>query len=90
MKVLYKELFIKDLHRLKGTSVYKRIKNIAFDVLPSIDSLSELSANIKPLKNAPNKYRIRVGDYRIGIKVENDTIEIMRVKHRKEIYRVFP
>lgn len=35
-------------------------------------------------------YRIKQGDYRIGIKIETDTVVFMRVLHRKEIYREFP
>jgi mRNA-degrading endonuclease RelE of RelBE toxin-antitoxin system len=45
---------------------------------------------IKPLKNAKNAFRIRVGEYRIGLKKEEDVIEVMRVLHRKDIYRFFP
>ncbi len=35
-------------------------------------------------------YKIRFGDYRVGLKKENDTIVIETVKHRKEIYKYFP
>jgi mRNA interferase RelE/StbE len=44
------------------------------------------------MKGYPNKYKIRVGDYRIGITVEkkNKTLICQRIAHRKEIYRVFP
>ena len=89
MKVLYREAFLKDLKKLKGTHYYDKIKKLVFQTLPEVNSLSD-AMGIKALKNAQNKYRIRVGDYRIGIKVENDTVEVMRVKHRKEFYRYFP
>lgn len=35
-------------------------------------------------------YRIRIGDYRIGIFVEGKTVEFARVVHRKDIYQQFP
>ncbi len=89
MKVLYREAFLKDLKKLKGTHYYDKIKKLVFQTLPDVNSLSDVMG-IKALKNAQNKYRIRVGDYRIGIKVENDIVEVMRVKHRKEFYRYFP
>jgi len=89
MKVLYREAFLKDLKKLKGTHYYDKIKKLVFQTLPEVNSLSDVMG-IKALKNAQNKYRIRVGDYRIGIKVENDIVEVMRVKHRKEFYRYFP
>jgi len=89
LKLLYRELFLKDLSKLKGTPAYEKIKRLVFEILPEADSLSELS-NTKSLRNAENRYRIRVGDYRIGIKLSGDTVEVMRVKHRKEFYRFFP
>ena len=36
------------------------------------------------------RYRIRIGNYRIGIEVNEDVIEVMRVLHRREFYRYFP
>ncbi|MGH2412635.1 MAG: type II toxin-antitoxin system RelE family toxin, partial [Microcystaceae cyanobacterium] len=35
-------------------------------------------------------YRIRLGDYRIGLFIEGKTVTFARVLHRKEIYRYFP
>lgn len=46
--------------------------------------------NLKKLKGGGNYYRIRVGEYRIGIIVEGDAITFVRCLHRKEIYRYFP
>ncbi|MFN7201715.1 MAG: type II toxin-antitoxin system RelE family toxin [Aphanizomenon sp.] len=33
---------------------------------------------------------MRVGNYRIGISVNNDLVTLVRILHRKEIYRYFP
>ena len=44
----------------------------------------------EPFLKDTSYYRIRIGDYRIGIKGEGDVIVLMRVMHRKDIYRVFP
>jgi mRNA interferase RelE/StbE len=89
VRVLYRELFLKDLHKLRGTPFYSKIKDLVFYTLPKCKTIREIP-NIKSLKNAENKFRIRVGDYRIGIKLSNDIIEVMRVKHRKEFYRFYP
>ena len=45
---------------------------------------------MKKIKRDNNAYRLRVGDYRIGFFLEEDTIIFSRVLHRKEIYRFFP
>jgi len=40
------------------------------------------------MKGCPNKDKIRIGDYRIGIPIdkENNLIICQRVAHRKDIY----
>lgn len=35
-------------------------------------------------------YRIKLGDYRIGVFIEDETIEFVRFVHRKDIYKKFP
>ena len=47
-------------------------------------------SNVKKIKGDGDYYRIRVGEYRIGLAEENNAIAFIRVLHRKEIYRYFP
>jgi len=89
MKVEYRKSFLKDLKKLKNQSVYQQILDFTFKQLPEAKSLQDLS-QIKAMKGYPNRYRIRIGNYRIGIEVNQDKIEIMRVLHRREFYRYFP
>ncbi len=89
MQVEYRQLFLKDLKKLKKQPVYKKVFNLVFEVLPNAESLQKVS-NIKAVKGYPNRYRIRIGDYRVGIEISGDSLEIMRVLHRKEFYRYFP
>ncbi|MGF1522132.1 MAG: type II toxin-antitoxin system RelE/ParE family toxin [Leptolyngbyaceae cyanobacterium] len=89
MKVEYRKLFLKDLKKLKKQPIYQQIHELAFTALPEASSLQELS-NIKALVGTPNQYRIRVGDYRVGLELNGDTLELMRVLHRREFYRYFP
>lgn len=51
--------------------------------------LEDLSS-VKKLGGGDNYYRIRVGDYRIGLALEDETIVFVRCLHRREIYRYFP
>ncbi len=55
---------------------------LAFETLPNAEELQDLT-NLKALKGYPNRYRIRVGDYRVGIEVHGDKVEMMRVLHRR-------
>ena len=33
------------------------------------------------------EYRFRIGDYRVSFDVENDTAKILKVGHRKDMYK---
>lgn len=44
------------------------------------------------MKGYADKYKIRVGDYRIGLTVDaaTKTLICQRVAHRRDTYRIFP
>ena len=52
-----------------------------------IDELSEnpFSKDIKKLKGSDD-FRLRIGDYRVIFSIEQNTIQILKVGHRKNIY----
>jgi len=76
------------LKNLKDGKVLKRIQKVVEEV-ELANGLSEIR-NIKLLQGHEDFYRIRVGDYRIGLFVERETVAFVRVLHRKEVYRYFP
>jgi mRNA interferase RelE/StbE len=89
MRVLFTKSFAKDLRKHKKN---RRILNQVQKIIENAEqteTISELT-NLKQLKAEGRYYRIRTGDYRIGITIENDEITFVRVLHRKEIYRFFP
>jgi mRNA interferase RelE/StbE len=88
MNVEFRKSFEKDLSKIRDVELLQRIKAVIEEV-ESIDSLTDLS-NIKKLKAEGDYYRVRVGDYRIGLSLNEDVITFVRVLHRKEIYRYFP
>jgi len=89
LQVEYRHLFLKDLKKLKKQPIYQRVLNLAFETLPNAENLESIS-NVKAMKGYPNRYRIRIGDYRIGIEVLEEYVEVARVLHRKEFYSYFP
>lgn len=67
-------------------------KQVILRILQAVESLAEdpwQSAASKKLVGSDSIYRLRVGDYRIIYNLESSvlTIEIIKVGHRKEIYR---
>ena len=89
MDVQYRQSFLRDLKRLKGQPVYNRIYELAFTILPAADTLRDVT-NVKAMRGYSNRYRIRIGNYRVGIEVQDNNVDVMRVLHRREFYRYFP
>jgi len=88
MKVEYLKSFKKDLLGLTNKQLNVSIKKLIGE-LESAESISIIK-NVKKLKGHNYAYRIRIGDYRIGVFYEGETVELARLVHRKDIYKVFP
>lgn len=88
MKVVFKKSFLKEIKKIKN----QKLKDAIFEAITNVelvDSISEIK-NIKNLTGFKDYYRIRIGDYRIGIKFENSAIYFVTVEHRKDVYKGFP
>lgn len=88
MEVEFRKSFEKDLSKLRGKALLARIKAVVLEI-EDAETLEDIS-NVKKLKADGDYYRIRVGDYRIGILISEDVVVFVRVLHRKEVYRYFP
>lgn len=88
MTVEFKKSFIKDLKKLED----KTLKHTIYNCILQVESIEELGQikNLKKLKGYKAYYRIRVGDYRIGLKIESGIVYFVVVEHRKDIYKQFP
>ena len=66
---------------------YKLEKNISSRIFKKVDELKSgfQSKDIKRIQGE-NKFRVRVGDYRVLFSLENDLITIWKVGKRKKIY----
>jgi mRNA interferase RelE/StbE len=85
----FKKSFAKDLKKkAKRIELRSRIQDTILGI-GNAKNISEIK-NLKKLKAEENNYRIRLGDYRIGLKIEDETVIFVRFLHRKEIYRYFP
>lgn len=73
----------RDLRRLPA-EIFRRV----------VRDLKELTQNPRPpgcrkLTGSPNDYRVRVGDYRILYEIndEDRKVQVLRVGHRRDVYR---
>ena len=56
-------------------------------IVNGIESMKDgLPGDVKRLKDFPIGYRLRIGTYRVLFDIEDNTIIIRRVKHRREAY----
>ena len=88
MNVRFRASFAKDLREVKDKEVLKRVKGI-IEQVEQARSLQEI-AHLKKLKGGGHYYRIRAGEYRIGLELEGGGVTFVRCLNRKEIYRYFP
>lgn len=88
MQVLFNRKFLKDLAGIP-TKTRTKVEGLVFKEIPGYTSPSQI-INLEKLKGYTQYYRIRVGDYRIGIKISNNELSFERILHRKEIYKIFP
>lgn len=88
-KVEYTKRFLKELSELPK-EIQVRAESIVFDELSTSDPFS--LGYLERMKSYPDRYKNRVGDYRIGISMDkkNNLIICQRIAHRKDIYRIFP
>ncbi len=82
-QILWKKSAVKELQKLPP--------DIARSIFSIISGLSDEPRphNCKKLISLANHYRMRVGDYRVVYRIEDEilVIEIIRIGHRKDVYR---
>lgn len=88
MKVDYRKRFLKELFKIP-LPIRHEIETFVFDDIPALKNFHQCN-KIERMKGYPHHFKVRFGSYRLGIKIENDTLIFERVLHRKDIYRFFP
>ena len=86
-RIRYKRRFLRDLAALP-IRFRTAVEKIVFD-----DGLWEnphATGRLEKLVGYETYYKIRVGNYRIGVELKSETMVFCRVLHRKDIYRYFP
>lgn len=88
MEIIYLRQALKDVNKIKNDKLKSKILDVITD-LKLAENLSEIK-NIKPMSGHSDAYRIRIGDYRLGIFQSEETITIARFLKREDIYKLFP
>jgi mRNA interferase RelE/StbE len=89
MKIEFDKSFYKSLDKFQSPIISKRIEHVIFE-FDKAETIADVK-NIKKLVGFRNYYRIRLGDYRLGIELKNQsTVRFILIAHRKDIYHIFP
>lgn len=88
MNVLFAENFAKDLRDIRDKELLRRVRAV-IEALEQAQDLGDV-AGVKKLEGSKWHYRLRIGDYRLGLSIEGDLVILVRFLHRKDIYRYFP
>ncbi|HSK79027.1 MAG TPA: type II toxin-antitoxin system RelE/ParE family toxin [Thermoanaerobaculia bacterium] len=87
MRVQFRQIFARDLEHIRDKRLLERIRGVV-ELVERAESLEEVP-HLKKLQGG-SYFRIRVGDYRLGLVVQGGEVTFVRALHRKEVYRYFP
>jgi mRNA interferase RelE/StbE len=85
MKIKFESKFEKDLRNIKDKKLLSKIKEVILEC-KAVQTLNE----VKKMQGYQTFYRLKIGDYRVGIEIINDELIFVRFLHRKDIYKFFP
>ena len=91
MQVKYRKTFEKEISKVRLQSVLEEIGE-HIKVVKECKTLLEFTQLPAVTKLVGHKgyYRIKFGDYRIGVKVVDNVIHFVRFGIRSKIYNIFP
>ncbi|MEQ9377999.1 MAG: hypothetical protein RIG68_22615 [Imperialibacter sp.] len=88
MNIRIDKSFEKDAKKIKDKKVLAQLADV-IEHTQAAGNITEIK-NIKKLKGADSYFRIRLGDFRVGVSIEGDTIDFIRFLPRKDVYKYFP
>jgi mRNA interferase RelE/StbE len=88
LKVEFRSSFEKDLRKIDEKKIREQVK----EIIEKAEQAQDIQGleNLRKLRGGDNYYRIRIGNYRIGLIAEGELVIFTRDLHRKDIYRYFP
>lgn len=81
--------FAKDVGKIRDRKLLKKLQ--AF--ILALEEASDIYhvPNLKKMESYDSFYRVKIGDYRLGMeRISNKELVLVRLLHRKDIYRHFP
>ncbi|MDX1919834.1 MAG: hypothetical protein SFU25_03760 [Candidatus Caenarcaniphilales bacterium] len=88
MKLLIKDSFQKELKKYKSGKLLKQVG----EILEKIKLCKHIwdVGDVKLMQGTKDFFRIRVGNFRIGIKIQDETVFVIKFAIRGNFYKNFP
>lgn len=88
MQYEFEKSFVRDFRKVKEKHLAQAILDV-IDMVADANTIKDVK-NVKKMSGFKSAYRIRIGDYRIGVFVRKQIVIFAAFAHRKDIYRKFP
>lgn len=88
MIISFDKSFDKALSKINDSILLNRIEKVILQCEKASDI--QYITNLKKLVGYKNYYRIKTGDYRIGVEIIDKNVNFITIRHRKDIYKTFP
>jgi mRNA interferase RelE/StbE len=87
MRLIIDKSYIKDVRHFNHTTQIQAAE--ALESILDAQTFSDIP-HLKPLKGQLRHYRIRFGDYRIGLYWNGETFFAQRIGRRGDFYKTYP
>jgi mRNA interferase RelE/StbE len=88
MQIEITKIFGKQVDQCRDINIRAKLSIIISDIQRA-HNLSEIR-NLKKLKGTKDFYRIRIGNYRVGLAYRDGIVILAAFDHRSDIYNYFP
>jgi mRNA interferase RelE/StbE len=88
MTTFFCSSFSKDLSKIDNPVILDQVRTL-INLIENLDTVRSIPG-IRKLKGSKCAYRIRLGDYRVGMLKIKEGIAFSRILHRRDIYKYFP
>ncbi len=89
MKFRIDRSFDRDVDGIRDKRLLRKLQ-VFISILEKAGTVQKIP-HIKKIEGYKSYYRIRMGDYRLGLEaISNKEVVLLRFLHRKDIYRYFP
>jgi mRNA interferase RelE/StbE len=88
MNVTFSKRFSKQLDAIEDDSLRMQVAKTVKDVITA-NNIQDIP-RLKKIRSHSSAYRIRIGNYRAGLFIEQGNVLFAVLEHRKDIYKRFP